>query len=155
MTIATPPAAPLATEQGVAEGHNTEQAASTEAQEQEGNAQLAQNLREMGEVRALHFALPPPSLGSLDGSAIAGGHQSDELVRAIDRPADRADRSSVFPDFKHLIVHRTDEQRVLFMRDRVTGMNAIQMLSPDHICLRTDGDHEGLDMDLEDPRRSK
>ena len=155
MTIASPAAASFATEQGVAEGHNTEQAASTEAQEQEGAADLAQNLREMGEVRALHSALTPPSLGSQDGRAIAGEQQSDELVRTIDRPADRADRSSVFSVLKHLTVHRTDGQRVLFLRDRITGMNAIQMLSPDHICLRTDGDPEGLDMDLEDPRRSK
>lgn len=118
-----------------------------------------ERLTELRDIRALNVALGPEWHAPADVDAtrleVESVRANDPLPLASEQlnttttgPTDRP-----LPALHSLELQYYKANRPMFVPDRFSGLNAIQLLSPDHICLHYDGDESARDVPIADPRR--
>jgi hypothetical protein len=65
------------------------------------------------------------------------------------------DQARTFPHLQSVEVAFCTANRVIFLPDRFSHLNAIQLLSPDHICLHYEPTENCVEVPIEDLRRGE
>ena len=119
-----------------------------------------ERLTELRDIRALNVALGPewdaPADIDATGLDVESVRAIDPLSLASEQPdatLARLPSGGPFPALHSLELQYYKANRPMFVRDRFSGLNAIQLLSPDHVCLHYDGDESARDVPIADPRR--